>query len=127
MGEIKIAAAPVSWGVFEKTEGDPLQLEPEQMLDQMQAAGYAGTELGVYVSFDDGGSWAPFQFNLPATPITDIKVVGDDLALSTMGRSFWVMDNLEPLRQWGDAVMADGAYFSRMLEISLRCVRARSR
>ncbi len=43
---IKVAAAPVSWGVFEKTEGDPLQLEPEQMLDQMAAAGYAGTELG---------------------------------------------------------------------------------
>ena len=46
MGEIKVAAAPVSWGVFEKTEGDPLQLEPEQMLDQVAAAGYAGTELG---------------------------------------------------------------------------------
>ena len=43
---IKVAAAPVSWGVFEKTEGDPLQLAPEQMLDQMAAAGYAGTELG---------------------------------------------------------------------------------
>ncbi len=46
MSDIKVAAAPVSWGVFEKTEGDPLQLGPEQMLDQMAAAGYAGTELG---------------------------------------------------------------------------------
>ena len=46
MGEIKIAAAPVSWGVFEQTEGDPLGLDPETMLDQMAAAGYAGTELG---------------------------------------------------------------------------------
>ncbi len=45
-GRIKVAAAPVSWGVFEKTEGDPLQLGPEEMLDQMAAAGYAGTELG---------------------------------------------------------------------------------
>ncbi len=45
-GGIKVAAAPVSWGVFEKTEGDPLQLGPEQMLDQMAVAGYAGTELG---------------------------------------------------------------------------------
>ena len=53
MGEIKVAAAPVSWGVFEKTEGDPLQLEPEQMLDQMQAAGYAGTELGPPGYFGD--------------------------------------------------------------------------
>ena len=46
MGQIKVAAAPVSWGVFEKTEGDPLQLSPEVMLDQMAAAGYEGTELG---------------------------------------------------------------------------------
>jgi inosose dehydratase len=45
-GGIRVAAAPVSWGVFEKTEGDPLQLAPEQMLDQMATAGYAGTELG---------------------------------------------------------------------------------
>ena len=45
-GSVKVAAAPVSWGVFEKTEGDPLQLAPEDMLDQMAAAGYAGTELG---------------------------------------------------------------------------------
>ena len=46
MGDIKVAAAPVSWGVFEQTAGDPLQLGPEQMLDQMAAAGYAGTEVG---------------------------------------------------------------------------------
>ncbi len=46
MGEIKVAAAPVSWGVFEKTEDESLQLAPEQMLDQMAAGGYAGTELG---------------------------------------------------------------------------------
>lgn len=71
---------------------------------------YAGTEFGMFVSFDDGGSWEPFQFNLPVTPITDIKVHQGDLVLSTMGRAFWIMDNLEPVRQWGDAVMADGAY-----------------
>ncbi len=52
-GAIKVAAAPVSWGVFEQTEGDPLQLEPEQMLDQMAAAGYAGTELGPPGYFGD--------------------------------------------------------------------------
>lgn len=51
--EVKVAAAPVSWGVFEKTEGDPLQLEPEAMLDQMAAAGYAGTELGPPGYFGD--------------------------------------------------------------------------
>lgn len=50
---IRVAAAPVSWGVFEKTEGDPLQLGPEEMLDQMAAAGYAGTELGPPGYFGD--------------------------------------------------------------------------
>jgi photosystem II stability/assembly factor-like uncharacterized protein len=69
---------------------------------------YAGTEFGMFVSFDDGESWRSFQMNLPATPITDLKVVNGDLAISTMGRSFWVMDNLTPLHQWSDAVaMAD--------------------
>jgi photosystem II stability/assembly factor-like uncharacterized protein len=69
---------------------------------------YAGTEFGMFVSFDDGASWQSFQMNLPATPITDLKVVNGDLAISTMGRSFWVMDNLTPLHQWSDAVaMAD--------------------
>jgi inosose dehydratase len=52
-GGVKVAAAPCSWGVFEKTEGDPLQLQPEQMLDQMAAAGYAGTELGPPGYFGD--------------------------------------------------------------------------
>jgi inosose dehydratase len=52
-GGVKVAAAPCSWGVFEKTEDDPLQLQPEQMLDQMAAAGYAGTELGPPGYFGD--------------------------------------------------------------------------
>jgi inosose dehydratase len=52
-GAIRVAAAPVSWGVFEKTEGDPLQLAPEVMLDQMAAAGYEGTELGPPGYFGD--------------------------------------------------------------------------
>ncbi|MEA3247615.1 MAG: hypothetical protein U9Q74_15790, partial [Gemmatimonadota bacterium] len=62
---------------------------------------YAGTEFGIYVSFDDGAHWQKFQNNLPNTPVTDIKFAnGDnDMVLSTMGRSFWVLDNLTPLRQ----------------------------
>jgi hypothetical protein len=59
---------------------------------------YAGTEFGVFVSMDDGGSWEPLQLNLPATPITDMKVVEGDLVISTMGRSFWVLDDLSPVR-----------------------------
>jgi photosystem II stability/assembly factor-like uncharacterized protein len=62
---------------------------------------YAGTEYGMFVSFDDGESWQAFQQNLPVTPVTDIKVHRDDLAISTMGRSFWVLDNVTSLRQPG--------------------------
>ena len=60
---------------------------------------FAGTEYGVFVSFDDGKKWQPFQQNLPVTPITDIKIHRKDLVLSTMGRGFWIMDNLSPLHQ----------------------------
>tara|TARA_B100001123_G_scaffold420101_1_gene526094 strand:- start:280 stop:3048 length:2769 start_codon:yes stop_codon:yes gene_type:complete len=61
---------------------------------------FAGTEFGLFVSFDDGKSWKPFQQNLPITPVTDIKVHHKDLAISTMGRGFWVMDDISPLHQW---------------------------
>ena len=60
---------------------------------------YAGTEFGMFVSFDDGLHWQSFQLNLPVTPVTDIKVYRQDLVLSTMGRSFWIMDNVTPLHQ----------------------------
>ncbi len=60
---------------------------------------YAGTEFGMFVSFDDGKQWQPFQQNLPVTPINDIKVHRKDLVLATMGRSFWVLDNLSSLHQ----------------------------
>jgi photosystem II stability/assembly factor-like uncharacterized protein len=65
---------------------------------------YAGTEFGMFISFDDGTHWQPFQMNLPATPITDIKVYRQDLAISTMGRSFWVMDNVTPLHEIKDGI-----------------------
>ena len=71
---------------------------------------YAGTEFGMYISFNDGESWEKFQFNLPRTPITDIKVHQGDLVLSTMGRAFWIMDNLSPLRQADQAMAAGGAF-----------------
>jgi photosystem II stability/assembly factor-like uncharacterized protein len=61
---------------------------------------YAGTETGLYVSFDDGGHWQPFQRNLPVTPITDMAVKLEDLVVATEGRSFWILDDLTPLRQW---------------------------
>lgn len=61
---------------------------------------FAGTERGVYVSFDTGASWQSLQLNLPAVPITDLAVRNVDLVASTQGRSFWILDDISPLRQW---------------------------
>lgn len=60
---------------------------------------YAGTWFGAFVSFNQGQHWQPLQQNLPVTPVTDIKVHEDDVVIATMGRSFWIMDNVTPLRQ----------------------------
>lgn len=60
---------------------------------------YAGTEYGMFVSLDDGESWQAFQQDLPVTPVTDIKVPRGDLAIATMGRGFFVLDNITTLRQ----------------------------
>ena len=54
---------------------------------------YAGTEFGLFVSFDNGGRWLPFNLNLPVTPISDLKVHGADLVVSTMGRGLWILDD----------------------------------
>lgn len=60
---------------------------------------YAGTETGLYISFDDGNSWNPFQNNLPIVPVTDIKVHQKDLVISTQGRAFWILDDLGSLHE----------------------------
>ncbi len=65
---------------------------------------YAGTEVGMYVSFNDGEDWQPMQSNLPVIPVTDIKVHKNDLVLSTQGRAFWIMDDISPLRAIGDDI-----------------------
>jgi photosystem II stability/assembly factor-like uncharacterized protein len=67
---------------------------------------YAGTEKGVYVSFDDGDRWQSLQGNLPVTSIRDLTIHGDDLIVATHGRAFWVLDDLSPLRQWNGEVEA---------------------
>jgi hypothetical protein len=60
---------------------------------------YAGTEMGVYVSFNDGASWQPLQLNLPVVPITDLHIKENDLIAATQGRSYWILDNLSLLHQ----------------------------
>ncbi|HTR02903.1 MAG TPA: glycosyl hydrolase [Thermoanaerobaculia bacterium] len=71
---------------------------------------YAGTEIGLYVSFDDGASWQPFQRNLPYTPIADLAVKDGDLVVATQGRAFWILDDLTALRQWSDSIGGSAAH-----------------
>jgi len=65
---------------------------------------YAGGEKGLYVSFNDGGSWQSMQLNLPLVPIHDLAIQDNDLIAATHGRSFWILDDLTPLHQLTDAV-----------------------
>ena len=60
---------------------------------------YAGTETGVYFSIDDGAHWQPLQLNLPTTPVHDLAMKNNDLVAATHGRSFWILDDVSPLRQ----------------------------
>jgi len=71
---------------------------------------FAGTEFGVYVSFDDGDHWQSLQLNLPVSGVRDLTIHGDDLVIATFGRSFWVLDNITPLRQALDARKASGPW-----------------
>ncbi len=65
---------------------------------------FAGTERGVFVSFDNGDQWQPLQMNLPHTSVRDLQVHGNDLVLATHGRGFWSLDDITPLRQYSAAV-----------------------
>jgi photosystem II stability/assembly factor-like uncharacterized protein len=65
---------------------------------------FAGTETSVYVSFDDGENWQPLQLNLPHTSMRDLTIHGDDLIVGTHGRSFWILDDITPLRQLNDEI-----------------------
>jgi len=71
---------------------------------------YAGTETGVFVSFDDGDHWQSLQLNLPTSPIHDLAVHGEDLVVATHGRSFWILDDVTPLRQLTRASASAEAY-----------------
>ncbi|MEO7240644.1 MAG: hypothetical protein ABIW16_04520 [Sphingomicrobium sp.] len=74
---------------------------------------YAGTETGVWVSFDDGGNWQSLQHNLPTAWARDLLVHGDDLLVATQGRALWALSDLSPLRQTGPAVAASAAFLYR--------------
>ncbi|MDO9373168.1 MAG: hypothetical protein Q7T76_02060 [Ferruginibacter sp.] len=69
---------------------------------------YAGTETGLYISYNGGAKWNPFQLNLPVTPITDLKLHQGDLIAATGGRSFWILDDIGLLRQYDASMKASG-------------------
>lgn len=90
-----------SWDLLTDGNGIPEDYPTRVVREDPDKVGvlYAGTEYGIFVSLDDGDTWHDFQQNLPVTPVTDIKIVRGDLAISTMGRSFWVLDNITTLQQ----------------------------
>jgi hypothetical protein len=71
---------------------------------------YAGTDTTVYISWDDGDHWHPLTLNLPATPITDLQVHDNDLAISTFGRSLWILDDVTPLREVNPEIASANAH-----------------
>ncbi len=71
---------------------------------------FAGTELGVFFSINDGDSWQPLQLNLPVTPVHDLVIKDNDLVIATHGRSFWILDDISPLRQLTAEVQSEPAH-----------------
>ncbi len=78
---------------------------------------YAGTEFGLFVSFDDGGRWQSLQLNLPATPVSDLRVHRLDLVVSTQGRGFWILDDVTPLHQLTDTVAMAAAHLFKPRDV----------
>lgn len=74
---------------------------------------FAGTEQAVYVSFDDGNMWRSLRLNMPATSIRDLVIKDDDLVIGTHGRSFWILDDITPLRQVGPRVASSAVHLYR--------------
>ena len=72
---------------------------------------YAGTDTGVFVSWDDGDHWQSLTLNLPATPITDLQVHENDLVISTFGRGLWILDDVSPLRDLKPEITSADVHF----------------
>ena len=79
----------------------------------------AGTELGAYISFDDGEHWQPLQLNLPTTSVRDFEIYDNDLIVGTFGRGIWIIDDISPLRQINDTVLAADAYLFKPADYTI--------
>jgi hypothetical protein len=89
-------------------DGEPVRVVREDPV--RKGLLYAGTETGVYVSYDAGAQWLPFRGNFPVVPVTDLQVKHGDLITATEGRAFWILDDLSVLRQRADAVEKAAAH-----------------
>jgi len=100
-----------SWQLITQGIGDTAFLNAVREDPKQRGLLFAGTEFGVYVSFNDGENWSSLQLNLPTTSVRDLAIHGDDLVAATHGRAFWILDNVEPLRQ---IVEKDGTTETRL-------------
>jgi photosystem II stability/assembly factor-like uncharacterized protein len=103
-----------SWTLLTSgTNGIPADHPTRALQEDHEVEGllYAGTEFGVFVSFDDGAHWQPFQQNLPVTPVMDLLIKDNDLIVATQGRALWILDDLTPLRQIEAASTAEVGAF----------------
>jgi photosystem II stability/assembly factor-like uncharacterized protein len=103
----------VTWQLVTNGIAAPAFLRAVREDPQSKGLLFAGTEFGVYVSFDDGDHWQSLQLNLPVTGVRDLTIHGDDLVIATFGRSFWILDNITPLRQLLEARRASGSWLYR--------------
>lgn len=71
---------------------------------------FAGTDSTVFFSFDEGDHWHPLTLDLPATPVTDMEIHGDDVVISTYGRGLWILDNISPIRQLTPEVLSSASH-----------------
>jgi len=95
------------------TNGLPAGIYMQTVKDDPKRKGllFAGTELGVFVSFDDGDDWQSLELNLPPASMRDLAIHGDDLIVATHGRGFWVLDDITPLRQLANVAQSDAYLF----------------
>jgi photosystem II stability/assembly factor-like uncharacterized protein len=100
------------------TRGLPAGVYMQTVKEDTQRRGllFAGTELGVFVSFDDGDHWQSLQLNLPPVSMRDLVIHEDDLVVATHGRGFWVLDDITPLRQLSSEVVRSNAFLFRPVD-----------
>jgi photosystem II stability/assembly factor-like uncharacterized protein len=102
-----------SWLLFVRGLNAPAFVNAVRADPKQRGLLYAGTGFGIYVSFDDGDYWQPLQLNLPVSSVRDMVVHGDDLVIATHGRSFWILDDMTPLRQASAHAKGNAAFLYR--------------